>query len=112
MHIIKLDKLSVMHRNENANFHAKKVLENEHVKVMNIIVDEGGNVPVHSVPVHVFFYVVEGRGSIQIGDKKSIVSEKDIVECPANTGMSLCADQGDRLVVLNVKTPSYNPPQN
>ncbi len=107
MELIKLENLPVII--ENDNFYARKVLENADVKVMNISVKPGGKVPEHSVPVHVFFYVVGGKGSIQIGDEVREVTAGDIIVCPADTEMALFADKDSELVVLNVKTPSYNP---
>ncbi|MFW6265125.1 MAG: cupin domain-containing protein, partial [Bacillota bacterium] len=57
-------------------------------------------------PVDVFFYIVKGKGTLQIGEEKAVVEATDIITCPPNTKMSLNADQGEEFVVLNVKTPS------
>ncbi|MCR3923353.1 MAG: cupin domain-containing protein, partial [Firmicutes bacterium] len=66
----------------------------------------GDIVPEHAVPVEVFFYVVEGTGTLCIGKDERVVVAKDIITCPANTTMALRADQGEPFIVLNVKTPS------
>jgi len=73
---------------------------------MNLILKPGDEVPKHSVPVNVFFYVVSGSGTIEIGDDKAVVEKKDIIPRPPKTEMSLRAEQGENFSVLNVKTPS------
>lgn len=84
---------------------AKLLLQNDHVRVMNLNLRPGDTVPEHSVPVEVFFYVVEGRGTIKIGEETAIVEATDIVICPKNVIMAVYADQGENFSVLNVKTP-------
>jgi quercetin dioxygenase-like cupin family protein len=85
---------------------AKELINHEHVKVMNLVMDPGDNVPEHAVPVDVFFYVVTGKGTLKIGDETAVVEANDIIECPKNTKMALWADQGEKFSVLNVKTPT------
>ena len=85
---------------------SKQLHKNEDVKIMNLILQPGDLVPAHSVPVNVFFYIVSGKGTLQIGDDKQIVKATDIVPCPPNTEMSLKADQDEEFNVINVKTPS------
>lgn len=86
---------------------AKQLIKHEHVKVMNIILNPGDVIPKHQVPVDVFFYVIEGKGTLTIGEESAVVSAEDIILCPPNTDMSLVADQNERFIVLNVKTPCY-----
>ncbi len=104
MKIIKMDQIEVS-KNKRGVI-AKKLLKHDHAQIMNLVLSPGDVVPEHSVPVDVFFYIVEGKGRLQIGDEESVVEAKDIITCPPNTKMSLEADQGEKFVVLNVKTPS------
>lgn len=85
---------------------SKKLLKHENAQIMNLILEPGDEVPSHSVPVNVFFYVVSGSGTIKIDEEQAVVEEKDIVPCPPETEMSLSADQEEEFSVLNVKTPS------
>ncbi|MFW5790508.1 MAG: cupin domain-containing protein [Bacillota bacterium] len=85
---------------------SKQLHKNEDVKIMNLILQPGDVVPAHSVPVNVFFYIVSGRGTLQIGDNEQVVEATDIVPCPPNTEMNLKADQDEEFNVINVKTPS------
>lgn len=105
MEIIKMDQ--VEGKEVRGGVIAKQLIKHEHVKVMNIILNPGEIIPEHNVPVDVFFYVVEGKGTLQIGDERAVVTAKDIILCPPKTNMSLSADQGTKFVVLNVKTPSF-----
>ncbi|AGB41175.1 hypothetical protein Halha_1228 [Halobacteroides halobius DSM 5150] len=104
MEIIKMDQLKGTERWEGIT--VKKILKNEDTQVMNLVLQPGDKVPEHSVPVNVFFYIVEGKGTLRIGDEKKVVEAKDIIPCTPNTKMSLQADQGEKFVVLNIKTPS------
>jgi len=84
----------------------RQLVHHKNTTVMNLCLKPGDEVPPHAVPVDVFFYIVEGKGSLRIGDEESVVEAKDIIICPPNTKMSLKADQGEEFIVLNVKTPS------
>lgn len=85
---------------------SKQLLKHDNAQIMNLILQPDDEVPPHSVPVNVFFYVVSGSGTIKIDEEQAVVEEKDIVPCPPETEMSLSADQGEEFTVLNVKTPS------
>ncbi|GAB6098257.1 hypothetical protein JCM16358_01360 [Halanaerocella petrolearia] len=104
MEIIKMDQMEGNKRWEGIT--VKKILKNDDTQVMNLVLESGDEVPEHSVPVNVFFYIVEGKGTLRIGDDQKVVETKDIIPCAPNTKMSLKADQGEGFVVLNVKTPS------
>lgn len=104
MKIIKMDEIEGS-KNKRGVI-AKQLLKNEDTQIMNLVLSPGDVVPEHSVPVNVFFYIVEGKGTLKIGDDEAVVEAKDIIPCPPNTKMSLVADQDQEFKVLNVKTPS------
>ena len=104
MEIIKINKLKGK-ENKRGVF-TKELIDHDNTTVMNLILSPGDVVPEHSVPVDVFFYVVEGKGTLEIGGEAEVVEEKDIIVCPPDTKMSLKADQETDFSVLNVKTPS------
>jgi len=83
----------------------KILVDHEHATVRNLVLYSKQVIPPHQVLVDVFFYIVEGKGSIQIGEIKMDVEAQDIVLCPPNTLMSIFADKGTTLSFLNVKTP-------
>lgn len=86
---------------------ATHLINKEHVRVTKLMLEPGDIVPEHDVPVEVFFYVISGRGSIQIGNERTVVEAEDLVTCPKDTKMALWADQDDSFVVMNVKTPNF-----
>ena|SRR6056297_901396 len=102
--IIKLEELAG--KKNKRGVVAKAVLKNDNAQVMNLILSEGDIVPAHQVPVDVFFYIVNGKGTLRIGEESNVVEEGTIITCPPNTEMELKADQGEKFEVLNVKTPS------
>ena len=104
MNIIKMDKIELTKNMRGVS--SRQLINHENTRVMNIVLREGESVPSHQVPVDVFFYIISGRGTIQIGEEKAIVEEKDIILCPPNVSMALWADQGEGFNFLNVKTPN------
>jgi len=68
---------------------SKQLLKNDDVQVMKLILKPGDEVPTHSVPVNVFFYVISGSGTIRIGEDEAVVEEKDIIPCPPKTENNL-----------------------
>jgi quercetin dioxygenase-like cupin family protein len=70
----------------------------------NLILKPEESIPLHQVPVDVTFFVLEGTGSITIGDETFLVRPYDIVLCPVNTPMSIQATT-EGLSFLNIKTP-------
>ena len=106
MNVIKLKELKS--KKNMRGIMTRDVLKNENVQVKNLILEEGDVVAAHQVPVDVFFHVIEGKGSIIIGDETYKLDEKDFITCPPNTKMKVMADRGTKFNILNVKTPALN----
>lgn len=106
MSVIKLSELETKENVKGIKY--KKVLNNKNVEVRNLILSEGDLVPEHKVLVDVFFHVVEGKGTIMIGDTDYELDEKDFIVCPPNTLMKVMANRGEKFNILNVKTPALN----
>ena len=87
-------------------FLTKTLINQKTAAVRNIALKVGEVIPPHRVEVDVFFYVVEGKGTIVIGEEDNLVIEGDVVVCPPNTFMSVKANQDVEFSFLNVKTPS------
>ncbi len=84
----------------------RKVLKKEHVQVVYLKFLPGQRIPSHVTPVDVFFYVVEGRGSVTIGDVSAEVAEGDIVFSPKGIPHSVENASEGLLKLLVVKTPN------
>ncbi len=84
---------------------AKKLLSKEEVEVVRIELAAGSSLPVHSTPVEVFFYIIDGRGEVEIGEEREAVSAGCVVESPKDIPHGLHNTSDSLLEVLVVKTP-------
>lgn len=76
------------------------------VNVMNLLIAPGEKVAAHTTPVDVLFHVIEGQGSVTIGDETEKVSAGEIIISPANIPHALEADAWTTFNVLVIKTPN------
>ncbi|OFW59401.1 MAG: hypothetical protein A2W01_08795 [Candidatus Solincola sediminis] len=84
----------------------RKVLKKKDVQVVYLKFKPGEELPLHTTKVDVFFYIVEGRGKVTVGDEQEVVGEKEIIFSPADIPHAL-ENAGDGLFkVLVVKTPN------
>lgn len=90
----------------------RKVLSSDDVAITNVILAPGQDLPVHSTPVDVFFYVRSGSGVVIVGDEEIEASDGDIVLSPKGIPHGLRASGSEEFSVLVVKTPNPNPNPN
>ncbi len=83
----------------------RKMFESEHVQVMEIKLLPGEGLKKHITPVDVFFYVVEGAGTVEIGDEQVDVSTDQLIESPKGIPHRLFNDGQGLFRFLVVKTP-------
>ena len=84
---------------------AKKLLSKSEVEVVRVELEPGSSLPVHSTPVEVFFFIIEGRGEIEIGEEREPVTAGTLVESPKNVPHGLHNTSENFLRILVVKTP-------
>lgn len=84
---------------------AKKLLSKSEVEVVRIELSHGSSLPVHSTPVEVFFYIIEGTGEVEIGDERQSVQAGSLIESPKDIPHGLHNNSNSPFVVLVVKTP-------
>ncbi len=84
---------------------AKKLLSKSEVEVVRIELAPGSSLPVHSTPVEVFFYIIEGFGEVEIGEERQAVQAGSLVESPKDIPHGLHNNSDSPFVVLVVKTP-------
>ena len=63
---------------------AKRIFESPQAAVIHMALNPGESLQSHSIPVDVFFYVLEGTPIIEIGNESEKVSADSIVESPAD----------------------------
>ncbi|MGE5582191.1 MAG: cupin domain-containing protein [Bacillota bacterium] len=84
----------------------KHLISRRDVAVSNVILQPGQNLPVHITPVDVFFYVIAGKGRVQIGDEAAEVEATDLIVSPAGIPHGLTAAESSAFSVMVVKTPN------
>jgi len=61
---------------------AKKIYSTEKVEVIHMALAPGQSLKKHTTPVDVFFYILEGRGFVEIGDEKQEVEKDMLIDSP------------------------------
>lgn len=89
---------------------ARKISDTEWAQVMHIALEPGESLKKHVTPVDVVFYVLEGRGIVEIGDEKREVRADALVESPAKIPHRWTNESDSLLRVLVVKTPRPSEP--
>ncbi|MBT3363944.1 MAG: cupin domain-containing protein [Chloroflexi bacterium] len=84
---------------------ARKLYDTQHAQAMHLELKPGQALLKHITPVDVFFYVLEGKGIVEVGDEKQEVGPDTLIESPS--GIAHCwYNQSDGVLrVLVVKTP-------
>ena len=78
---------------------------NEHVMATMIALQPGESLRRHATPVDVFFYVLEGKGIVEIGDERQAVVADMLVVSPAHIPHRLLNESNSVFRFLVVKTP-------
>ncbi len=62
---------------------ARKLYDSEHAMVTHITLHPGEQLKRHITPVDVYFYVLEGHGTIEIGNETREVTADTLIDSPA-----------------------------
>jgi mannose-6-phosphate isomerase-like protein (cupin superfamily) len=84
---------------------ARKVYDSPHALAVVITLSPGEALKKHITPVDVFFYVLEGKGVVEIGDERKTVGKDMLVESPARIPHRWMNEGGEVFRVLVVKVP-------
>lgn len=82
----------------------KRLYENEFTQVTQIKLLPGEEIRKHITAVDVFFYILEGKGIVEIGDDRGEVFAEMLVESPANLPHRLFNESNKPFRFLVVKT--------
>jgi len=83
----------------------RKLHENDHVQVIHIRLKPGEKVEPHSTPIDVFFYVLEGTCTVEIGKERKLVTKDTLIDSPADIPHALYNESATVTRILVVKTP-------
>ena len=84
---------------------ASMLYNTENAQVVHITLKPGEALKKHKTPVDVFFYVLEGRGVVEIGGEKQEVGEDTLVNSPAKISHCWYNESDAVLRFLVVKVP-------
>ena len=54
---------------------AKRIYDTEYAEVIHMSLAPGQSLKKHTTPVDVFFYILEGKGIVEIGDEKEQIEK-------------------------------------
>lgn len=84
---------------------ARNLYNTEHAMVTVITLQPGQKLKRHITPVDVAFYVLEGKGIVEVGDEKSEVTPHTLIESPKDI-MHCWYNESDQLLrFMVIKAP-------
>lgn len=83
----------------------RKFHESKYVQAVQITLKPGEHLIKHITSVDVFFYVLEGKGIVEIGDEKQEVTKDTCIISPAKIPHCWYNESEEIFKVLVVKTP-------
>ncbi len=84
---------------------ARKIYDTENAQITHIKLKPGERLRKHITPVDVVFYVLEGKGVVEIGNEKREVKQDELVESPARIPHCLYNESNSILRFLVIKVP-------
>lgn len=84
---------------------ARGLSDTKNAQVSHITLKPGESLNKHITPVDVVFYLLEGKGIVEIGDERKEVGPDTLIESPAKIPHRWL-NEGDEIVrILVIKTP-------
>jgi quercetin dioxygenase-like cupin family protein len=84
---------------------ARPIYAHENAQVIVLTLKPGESLRKHITPVDVFFYILEGKGLVEIGEEKKEVEKDSIVHSPAKIIHCWYNKSDKPLRILVAKTP-------
>lgn len=87
------------------NVSVRMLYDTEHAQAVHIELKPGEALKKHVTPVDVFFYILEGKGVVEIGEETQEVSKDMLIESPAKIPHRLLNPGDEIFRFLVVKVP-------
>lgn len=87
------------------NVDVRKLYDTEYAQAIHIELKPGEALKKHITPVDVFFYVLEGKGIVEIGNEKQEAGPDTLIESPARIPHCWYNEGDSVLRILVVKVP-------
>ncbi|MCK5833709.1 cupin domain-containing protein [bacterium] len=84
---------------------ARKIYDTKNAVVVYMNIEPGKSLKSHITPVDVFFYVLTGRGIVEVGEEKLEVGPDTLIESPANIAHCWYNEGNKPLRILVAKVP-------
>jgi quercetin dioxygenase-like cupin family protein len=84
---------------------ARKLSESPNAVVVMITLQPGESLKRHMTPVDVIFYVLEGTGTVEIGEERATVGKDTLIESPARIPHRWINESVSVFRVLVIKVP-------
>ena len=89
---------------------AKRIYDTENAEAIHMCLAPGQSLKKHTTPVDVFFYILEGKGIVEIGEEKQEVEKDTLIDSPKGIP-HLLRNSGDcTFRFLVVKVPKQREP--
>ncbi|MFO7990760.1 MAG: cupin domain-containing protein [Thermoplasmata archaeon] len=86
-------------------FQPTKLIRKEDVEVVILPFAPGQGLPMHTTPVDVFFYIIEGKITVTVGDETEEIEAGNVVLSPKGIPHTLKNEADVDGKVMVVKTP-------
>lgn len=84
---------------------ARKIYDTKDAQLIHLTLKPGEALKPHITPVDVFFYVLEGKGIVEVGKEKQTVIANQLIESPAGIVHCWYNEGVKTLKVLVAKVP-------
>jgi mannose-6-phosphate isomerase-like protein (cupin superfamily) len=84
----------------------KKLFDFEHATIVHIELKPNEALKLHKTPVDVNFYILEGEGTVEIGDESLNVGKDQLIFSPKNIPHRLYNESKGIFRFLVIKTPT------
>ena len=99
----KLSNVPVMDTAHNVD--ARNLYNKESAMITIITLKPGQSLKRHITPVDVAFFVLKGKGIVEIGDEKETIESNTLVESPKDIMHSWYNENDEDLVFMVIKAP-------
>jgi mannose-6-phosphate isomerase-like protein (cupin superfamily) len=103
MNIVQIEKTPIADTPHKVD--VRKLYDTENATTVHITLQPGESLKKHITPVDVFFYVLEGKGIVEIGDEKKEVGKDTLIDSPARIPHCWYNESENVLRFLVVKVP-------
>jgi len=103
MNIVKVDETPVAETPHKVV--VRKLFDSEDAQIVHITLQPGEELKKHITPVDVTFYVLEGEGTVLVGEEEETVGPDTLIESPKGIVHTWYNRGSETFRVLVIKTP-------